>query len=151
MWDTAGPERFRTISSAYYRGAHVILLLVDVTVEPASAFYSTVDNYLEQIQLHGQEFVMVFVVGTKIDLENARQISFEDARDFVWGKGYQYFEVSSKTAVGVHELIHHAVKSRLMTALQSGTLKPRTTTATNTGPPPLPSFLRSSWRKCSLS
>ena len=145
MWDTAGPERFRSISSAYYKGAHVILLLADIT-ESASTFYRDVDYYLGQIHEHAQVLTMVFVVGTKVDLELSRQISYEDARAFVSQKGCQYFEVSSKTTVGVHELMHHAVKSRLMKFLHSsGTTA--TTNTTNTGPPPS----RSSWRRCSLS
>src|ERR1700678_499156 len=31
IWDTAGQERFRTISSAYYRGAHGIIIVFDIT------------------------------------------------------------------------------------------------------------------------
>ena len=31
IWDTAGGERFRTISEAYYRGADGFLILYDVT------------------------------------------------------------------------------------------------------------------------
>ena len=31
MWDTAGQKRFRTITKAYYRGAHAIVVMFDVT------------------------------------------------------------------------------------------------------------------------
>jgi len=31
IWDTSGDERFRTITNAYYRGAHVICCVFDVT------------------------------------------------------------------------------------------------------------------------
>ncbi len=33
IWDTAGQERFRTITSAYYKGAHGIIMVYDLTAE----------------------------------------------------------------------------------------------------------------------
>ena len=31
IWDTAGQERFRTITGAYYKGAHAILIVCDIS------------------------------------------------------------------------------------------------------------------------
>lgn len=33
IWDTAGQERFRTMTVAYYRGAHGIIVVYDVASE----------------------------------------------------------------------------------------------------------------------
>ena len=145
MWDPAGPERFRTITSSYFRGAHVILLLVDTT-ESMADFYRDVDCYMEQINTHANENTTTVVVGTKADLVSSRQVVYEDARDFAYAKGCGYFECSSKTGVGVHELMHHAVKARLLKAFQSGALLLRPAIPSSSPP-----AARSSWRQCSLS
>ena len=31
IWDTAGQEKFRTISGTYYRGADAIIMVYDIT------------------------------------------------------------------------------------------------------------------------
>ena len=31
VWDTAGEERFRTITSSYYRGAHAVVVVYDIS------------------------------------------------------------------------------------------------------------------------
>ena len=31
IWDTAGHEKFRTITTSYYKSAHTIIILYDIT------------------------------------------------------------------------------------------------------------------------
>ncbi len=33
IWDTAGQERFRTITNSFFRGAHVVIVVFDVSDE----------------------------------------------------------------------------------------------------------------------
>jgi Ras-related protein Rab-8A len=49
IWDTAGAERFRTITTSYYRGAMGILLVYDITDEQS---FANVRNWYASITLH---------------------------------------------------------------------------------------------------
>jgi GTPase SAR1 family protein len=40
IWDTAGVERYRALTSAYYRGAHGCMIVYDVT-NPGDALMDT--------------------------------------------------------------------------------------------------------------
>jgi Ras-related protein Rab-11A len=34
IWDTAGQEKYRAITNAYYRGAHGVVIVYDLTKSP---------------------------------------------------------------------------------------------------------------------
>lgn len=46
QWDTAGQDRFRTITSSYYRGAHGIVIVYDITDRSS---FEGVQNWLNEI------------------------------------------------------------------------------------------------------
>jgi small GTP-binding protein len=66
MWDTAGQEKFKTIVSAYYKGAQGILLVFDLC-DPKS--FQDVKNWLSEAEVHGNKETVKFLVGNKCDLE----------------------------------------------------------------------------------
>ena len=45
-WDTAGQDRFKTITSSYYRGADAIIVVYDLTDRES---FSHVQRWLEEI------------------------------------------------------------------------------------------------------
>ena len=47
IWDTAGQERFKNIIASYYRGAHGILLIYDVTDKDS---FKNLSNWLIEIE-----------------------------------------------------------------------------------------------------
>jgi len=66
IWDTGGQERFRTITQAYYRGAHAIVVVVDLT-KPNSVISSDVKRWLADIREHGNKDSIVHLFGNKAD------------------------------------------------------------------------------------
>lgn len=99
IWDTAGQERFRTVTSAYYRGAHGVMVVFDIT-NPVS--FENVNNiWLNEIQNFSKEDIKRILIGTKSDLTEKRKITYADASEFAVDNGMEYIETSAKNAVNV--------------------------------------------------
>jgi small GTP-binding protein len=98
IWDTAGQEKFRTITKAYYRGAHGILLVYDVT---SIESFNQTRQWMQSIQENMLDPVAVIFVGNKCDAE--RTVSKEEAQDLANEFNVEYFETSAKTGEGVDQ------------------------------------------------
>ena len=71
IWDTAGQERFRTIVNSYYRGAHGVIVVYDIT---SRISFESLDYWMEQIKQNATENVPILIIGNKCDLEEFRQV-----------------------------------------------------------------------------
>lgn len=74
IWDTCGQEQFMAISTIYYRDAHIIILVVDVSMP------ETLDSarvYMEEIEQNADEKCTVFLCINKIDLLGDRDYEGE--------------------------------------------------------------------------
>ena len=100
IWDTAGQERFRTITNAYYRGAHGILLTYDVTDEGS---FNNVRNWMRNIEQHASDGVSKILVGNKSDAEEKRVISTEQGEALAKEFGIPFFETSAKANTNVND------------------------------------------------
>ena len=58
--DTAGQERYRAITSAYYRGAVGALLVFDIAKQLT---YSNVERWLKELRDHADQNIVIMLVG----------------------------------------------------------------------------------------
>ena len=100
IWDTAGEERFKNIISSYYRGAHGILLLYDVTDRES---FKNLNNWLIEIEKNANKNVLKVLIGNKTDLEDKRIISYNQGKEFADTYGLKYVETSAKKNLNVTE------------------------------------------------
>ena len=101
LWDTAGQERFKSLAMTYYRKAYGILLLFDVTKR--SSFLAC-KNYLEEVRTNSDKKCVIYLVGNKIDLENDRAISTEEAENFAKKENIKYIETSAVKNMNVTDV-----------------------------------------------
>lgn len=100
LWDSAGQERFRTIASSYYRGAHGVAVVFDLTSEKS---FSNVDSWLEEVGNHATDNIPKVLLGNKLDLPGEREIATEKAKQYADSNGMKYLETSAKNADNVTE------------------------------------------------
>ncbi|XP_064985150.1 ras-related protein RABA1g-like isoform X3 [Musa acuminata AAA Group] len=85
IWDTAGQERqtlsdrYRAITSAYYRGAVGALLVYDVTRHTT---FENVERWMKELRDHTDSSIVIMLVGNKADLRHLRAVTVEDAKAF---------------------------------------------------------------------
>ena len=102
IWDTAGQEKFQNIVKQYYNGANGILLIFDITNKKS---FDKIDFwYNDLINRIKKDEIIIYLVGNKVDLEENRQITIEEAEKYANDKNIPYFEVSAKSGDGIKKL-----------------------------------------------
>lgn len=101
IWDTAGQESFKSITRAYYRGAAGALLVYDITRRDT---FTHLTRWLEEVRQHGNPDMVIMLIGNKNDLEQRRQVSFDEGERFARENGLIFMETSAKTAYNVEDV-----------------------------------------------
>ncbi|CAK7269508.1 hypothetical protein SEPCBS119000_003606 [Sporothrix epigloea] len=118
LLDTAGQERFRTLSTSYYRGAHGILFVYDVTNR---ATFDQMDNWFAEAETNTAAMTgrsgggaparcQFCLVGSKLDRAGtSRAVSTDEGAAFAAKYNHTndgnalFFETSARTGENVRE------------------------------------------------
>lgn len=120
IWDTAGQERFRSVTRGYYRGAAAALLVYDVTRRDTFAHVGT---WLQDARANTNAHTVIILVGNKSDLEEDREVSFEEAQSFAEENNLLFLECSALSGVNVEEAFI-AAAGRIHEKVLGGQLSP---------------------------
>eukprot|EP00826_Nyctotherus_ovalis_P000167 TRINITY_DN0_c1953_g1_i4.p1 TRINITY_DN0_c1953_g1~~TRINITY_DN0_c1953_g1_i4.p1 ORF type:complete len:217 (-),score=61.74 TRINITY_DN0_c1953_g1_i4:75-689(-) len=106
IWDTAGQDRFRTITQTYYKGAMGVILAYDCTDENS---FNNVRNWIKQLEAHATPGVCKVLVGNKSDSPNKK---IDASRGEALAKEYnmKFFDASAKNNLNVKETFYYLAK-----------------------------------------
>lgn len=99
IFDTAGQQRFRSITKHFYQGAKGIILVYDASDK---ATFDKLKDWIKTIKDNADDGVETILVANKIDLE--RQVSIEDGKNFSNEVKIPVVETSAKSGLNVDRL-----------------------------------------------
>ncbi|KAH6834483.1 RAB GTPase-like protein B1C [Perilla frutescens var. hirtella] len=100
IWDTAGQEKFRSITRSYYRGAVGVLLVYDITRRET---FDNIGTWLQDVIDPENTNSVITLIGNKCDLVRKRCVSTEEGEQFAKRHGLIFMEVSAKIDHNVEE------------------------------------------------
>ena len=80
IWDTAGQEIYRAVTSLFYKDAYICLLVYDITNK--TTFNCIRDYWYENVVSNGMAGILFGVAGNKCDLYEEEDVSEKEAREF---------------------------------------------------------------------
>ena len=99
--DTAGQERYNSLSNDLTKKAHGFLLFFDVTNKTT---FNSLDSYIDKIKSYNDSNEII-LLGNKIDNEH-REVLKEDAKKYAENKQIKYYEGSSKYGINILEVLN---------------------------------------------
>lgn len=109
IYDTAGQEIFKSITSSYYRIADGVIVAFDLTNETS---FNNVPQWIKDF-IEAYEQKPMIIVGNKYDESEKRKVDQETAQKFATSQKIAYYETSAKTGQFIEdsftklaELIH---------------------------------------------
>jgi small GTP-binding protein len=99
IFDTAGQERFKSLAENYIKKANGILLVYDISEKQS---FQNIENWMESIRENSNESPII-LIGNKSDLNDERQVSFEEGQQKADEFGCPFYETSCKTGDNVNK------------------------------------------------
>eukprot|EP00455_Lapot_gusevi_P022217 TRINITY_DN2313_c0_g1_i1.p1 TRINITY_DN2313_c0_g1~~TRINITY_DN2313_c0_g1_i1.p1 ORF type:complete len:203 (+),score=69.88 TRINITY_DN2313_c0_g1_i1:58-666(+) len=127
VWDTAGQERFRSISSAYYRGAHGFVFVYDKG-DPES--FQNIHHWVEEVSRQrgpGDTYPRILIANKADRADSTTGVDTARGQALADELGVAFFETSAKDGTHVDSAFMHlanqcvkAVAEKLASAPEGG-------------------------------
>jgi small GTP-binding protein len=101
LWDTAGEERFRSISFNSLKSSHGCIIVFDLSNKKS---FDRVTNWLTEIREQSSKIPIV-LFGNKCDID-PKEVKQEEIEELCQKEGMIYFETSAKLNKGIQEGIN---------------------------------------------
>ena len=104
IWDTAGQEKYSSITNIFYKDCQGVLIIFDITNK--ESFDQIENHWIPQLKkIVNLDEISVCFVGNKIDLEESRAVDKEQGEILAFKHGFVYREISALMNEGVDDCV----------------------------------------------
>ena len=103
FWDTSGQEKYRALSKNYYKNSNGAIIIYDITNKKT---FFNIKKWLLDLREFTDE-TKIIILGNKNDLNDLREVNFQEAKNFADKENCFFEEISVKDNFGkiVHKVI----------------------------------------------
>ena len=108
IFDTAGQERFRSVSVSFIKKADGVILIYDISNRES---FDSIGEWIKNIRETGKEILPVVLVGNKCDLPpEKRKITEIEGKEKADEFKIPFFESSCKEGINIKEVFHKLIE-----------------------------------------
>ena len=108
IWDTAGQEKYRSLTTMFYKDANAAVMVYDVTRKDS---FEEMKNYWAiQIKDNSPENIILAIAANKSDLIEQETVDEEEARNFAKELNAIFVTTSAKSSEGINSLFEEIAK-----------------------------------------
>jgi small GTP-binding protein len=101
LMDTAGGEKFKSITRGYYKNCSFSLIVYDITDKKS---FTSIKEWIEECQNYANDNIHMVLLGNKIDLNEERKISKEEGEELAKEYVMDFYETSAKTGENIEDI-----------------------------------------------
>ena len=95
IWDTAGEERYKSITNVYFKDASGVFIVYDITNRKS---YENIDNWFNVLDKNTE----IILIGNKQDLSE-REVQYKEGQSKAIEYKIDFYEVSAKTGENINK------------------------------------------------
>ena len=107
IWDTAGQEKYKAITGAYYKGSKGALVIYDITRKET---FANIEKWVNDLKTAGDPKITIIIIGNKSDLADKRQITKEEGEEKAKSFGCAFLETSAFNGENIDKAFDIMVK-----------------------------------------
>ena len=108
IWDTAGQEKYRSLTTMFYKDANAAVMVYDVTRKES---FEEIKNYWSnQIKDNSPENIILAIAANKSDLIEKETVDEGEARNFAKELNAIFVTTSAKSSEGINSLFEEIAK-----------------------------------------